>query len=266
MRSAQEQEPEALGPSRPDVRPLCLGLTARISTRCVCHPDLWPALVLCSRECWPPAHTDGCIPPHEPSTSAFWPQRGGGHSQSPDCGPQNEAEVNGTRGGRFLSPTPCRPRLRASHGARPPPRPVRGGRARRSPSVTRGSCRGRTGDTRMGSAWGTLPGWSPGHGFASEDLGGRACAVLARAAGCTCPAVTQPFGQHSICLVDQLTTAPPPPPPPSPRIIRPGFLMETEPRTTRLGPQGVWAGCLSGELAGQLAERPHPKPPLQVPF
>lgn len=104
LRSAQEQEPEALGPSRPDVRPLCLGLTARISTRCVCHPDLWPALVLCSRECWPPAHTDGCIPPHEPSTSAFWPQRGGGHSQSPDCGPQNEAEVNGTRGGRLPEP------------------------------------------------------------------------------------------------------------------------------------------------------------------
>lgn len=104
MRSAQEQEPEALGPSRPDVRPLCLGLTARISTRCVCHPDLWPALVLCSRECWPPAHADGCIPPHEPSTSAFWPQRGGGHSQSPDCGPQNEAEVNGARGGRLPEP------------------------------------------------------------------------------------------------------------------------------------------------------------------
>lgn len=50
---------------------------------------------------------------------------------NPDCGPQNDADVNGTRGGCLPEPPPPgQSRLRTSHVARPPAEPVRCGRAR----------------------------------------------------------------------------------------------------------------------------------------
>lgn len=92
---------------------------------CFSLADLWPSLVLYGRECWPPARVNGCIPPHEPSTLAsvptpVWasPLRGRGPLSASgrhfsllnlDCGPQNGADVNGTRGGRLPEPPPPGP-------------------------------------------------------------------------------------------------------------------------------------------------------------